>query len=75
MPREPSLLWRSITIAMPPVPPTRQESSHHCIVERDYNAFMDEDPMGPSGVETMMCDLEIIVDLPEGQCKHYAWSC
>jgi hypothetical protein len=36
-------------------------------LKRDYNAFMDEDPMAPSGVETMMCDLEIIVDLPEGR--------
>ena len=36
-------------------------------VKRDYNAFMDEDPMGPTGVETLMCDMEITIDLPEGR--------
>ena len=36
-------------------------------VKRDYNTAMGEDGMGPAGVETMMCDLEIIVDLPEGR--------
>jgi len=36
-------------------------------VKRDYNASMGEDSMGPSGVETMMCDIEITADIPEGR--------